>query len=257
MDAIKISLLFIALVGGASVIRSLSNRQRAYVWIVGLAVVLPFWIHNGLTYHWPWFLWAKIFSIIFACVWAELCATRFRDRPKLVAVSVWIILAANIFEAVAYDLAHHQMINAAAGILLIVSAALAPVAHVERRGRSFEVAFNLGWVWIASYTVWNLCFLYGTTPAILGRNIGLLAAALVLAMTFGQKYWLQLRAYSFGLFCMVVETFYGTFDHWLNTGNWSNPATYSAFATISLAIAITACTVLALGRVARPRHVPA
>ena len=256
MNALKIILFFAVLVAGIAALRKLPNRRRAFIWIIGSALLLPFWIRNGIEDHWTWFVWMKLFSILFACLWAELCATRFLAFPRLIAVSVWLILVANMVEAVVFDVTHGRMLNPIAGVLLIVAAAIAPPPRVEARGPGREVVYDLGWIWIVAYTIWNIGFVYGNTPGILGRNIALLGAALALSAYAGQKSWLLLRAYTYGLFCFMVNTFYGGFQTWLDTTSWSDPATYGAVAVLSGMGALAAILSSLAAWLGRRRKVP-
>ena len=240
MDILKIATFLVVLMAATEGLRRLPNGARAAIWIAGSLLLLPTWVRNGSEQHWTWFSWAKLGSIMFACMWFELCATLLRRRPRLVAISILVILSVNMLEAIAFDLRDGRMVNALAGLILVACAFVVPAARIETRGSGREVVWKAGWLWIVSYTMWNLCFLYGSFPRAVGVNVASLGAAIALAAVTGSQSWLQVRAYTFGLFCFVYFTLHDTMLSWLGTSSWSDHNILAALLPVSLAGALAA-----------------
>ena len=67
----------------------------------------------------------------------------------------------------------------------------------------------LGWPWIASYTLWNACFVYNVFPFAFGHHVMVLSAALILALPRGEESWLAGRATTLGLYLVAYCSLMG------------------------------------------------
>jgi hypothetical protein len=248
MLLVQIAALLMFLIGGGAAIRRLPAAWQALTWVAVPALLLPLWLQLGATHHWSWFLWAKTWSVVLACAWFALCAARPGIQRPVVAVTVQLFLGLNILEAVVMDWSRGATANAIAGLVLIASLALIRAPRVEARAGRPEIVFELGWSWIASYTVWNACFVYGSFTHAFGQHLAVLAAALVPAIRRGQASWLTARATSLGLYLVVYDSLFGYFRYGFDTASWKHPAVITGFGWVSLVSALVAAVALTRAR---------
>ena len=114
----------------------------------------------------------------------------------------WAILAGNVLEAVVAEAAQGRlvdMINAAAGVLLILSQPAPGGMRVAPRDAGGDFRYPLG-LWIAAYTLWNFTFLYGReSPGGIGASAGFGVIHLVaplIAMRGDSELWIQARGFA-------------------------------------------------------------
>lgn len=252
---IQITVLFVFLVGGCLLFRRLPPKWSALAWIVVPVLLTPLWLQIGKTHHWSWFLWAKTWSVILACAWFAYCAARPTMSPRFVAVTVHLFLGLNIFEAVVMDWSRGAPVNAIAGLVLIASLALVRTPRVEADASRAEITIDLGWSWIAAYSVWNACFVYGTFTHAFGHHIAVLSAALVLARRFGQASWLIIRTTTLGLYLVVYDSFFGYGRYGFDTSAWRHSRVIAVFCWVSLACALGAAAILVRAKYRRDPRV--
>lgn len=122
--------------------------------LIGPAAVL---LHSTGGARPSFFSLLKVASVALGAAYVHaLRLTRWSERP-LGRALVPAILAANILEAVVAEAAEGKLVNAAAGVLLVV--ALPSPATVSVRGGGLR--YPLGGLWVAGYTLWNFTFVYG------------------------------------------------------------------------------------------------
>jgi hypothetical protein len=243
---VQITVLLVFLVAGCSALRRLPATWEAVAWIAVPALLLPLWLQIGAEHQWSWFLWAKTWSVVLACAWFALCGAGM--RPRIVAVTVLLFLGLNILEAVAMDWSRGSRVNALAGVVLIASLALVRAPRVETQSDRREIAFDLGWSWIAGYSIWNACFVYGSFTHALGHHVAVLCAALVLAIRHGQASWLILRTTTLGLYLVVYDSLFGPIRYGFDTASWRHPAAVTGLGWVSLVCVLAAAAVLARAR---------
>ena len=219
-------------------------------WVLFAAVpvvLLPYW---AAVNQFDTFMWVKIFTIFSCVAWGT--AVRFtrlgvyewarRSAPVLVAV--------NIIEAVAVDLAAGgltHLLNAVAGLVLVLTLPYrrdAVRVDDTRRCRDIRVPTSRGWV--VGYTLWNWAFVLMNYPELVGYHTAVLGAALVVGLIDPAR-WTQSRGATLGLNFLVMATFDTPMRAWLDTSGWQNPwlGVIVAIAAVSVGV------VLAVGRFRR------
>lgn len=176
---------------------------------VGPALVLLIggsWVLAGVGTP---FTFAKLVSVAGAlCLTVWACEDWPGSRSRWLVWALITTLAVNILEAVIAESLTAFSMNLVAGVLLlpgIPGPAGWRVTAREQRGLSMEV--DLGWLWIAAYTVWNFAFVYGTAapghPLGEGALLALLHLVVPLLLTRGRaERWMQSRMLAL-LFCFL------------------------------------------------------
>lgn len=106
------------------------------------------------------------------------------------------ILAINMLEAAAMDASQGYAINALAAILLIGASLLGlSSATVAGRTRWHVVRYDLPWIWLLGFTLWDACLVYLNWGGYaFGQHVEVLGAALAVAILPGRQTWLHARA---------------------------------------------------------------
>ena len=169
-----------------------------------------------LTAHWhvaglepTLFEYAKVYSTCLGSLYTSAFRfTAFRDWQSARPIG-FCILFINMVEAIVTELHSHLSLNVAAGVLLLLTQAL---PRLITRHSDQSLKYDLGLVWVMSYTFWNFAFIYGTGPP--GEPVGQWAAfgivhllTPLLIMRGDAARYLQARAYSLALLMMVGVTF--------------------------------------------------
>lgn len=141
---------------------------------------------KGMT---KWFTVAKFAGALVGVVALTYVRHVESEQPPGTAL-VTMLLAINIFEALARDVREGNWTNALSALVLV--ATLPPNAHATVKGGSYTYALSP--VWIALYSSWNAVFSYANNFAWTTRLILLPPLAAVVIQ--GPSYWLGLRATS-------------------------------------------------------------
>ena len=161
----KMFVLFLFLCLAAVASLRMPPLVSAALWVAIPLALMPTWVMRGRDpdINWAGYIWAsvKTWSVILTCIWFGLCYSMPARFPSsLAGHSLWISLVINIIEAVVWDAMDGHYMNAAAGLLLCIS--ILPRAQYEpnirRRYGFYVLEFDLPWLWIISYTIWNSCF---------------------------------------------------------------------------------------------------
>lgn len=162
-------------------------------------LLTPYWIENGVT---GWFLWAKMFSVVAGVVWFSIFRLTSFGETNFAKTGIYLILVINIIEALFKDIlggfldggvAHY--LNAAAGILLIVT-----LNKINSINTSKKKYLDVNWdgmtlMWIIGYTIWNWTFVYLNLVQFSAENLAVLGVPLIIAF-FDKGRWLQTRAFT-------------------------------------------------------------
>jgi hypothetical protein len=182
----------------------------------------------------------KVGSVAIGSAYAlALLLTRWGEHPAGRAV-VHALLAINILEAVVAEAVQGKLINAAAGVLLVLAQASSSSVFVERQGAAPGLRYPLGGFWVAGYTLWNFTFVYGredhgVTGAFAALAVVHLLASL-LAMRGESARYIESRA--FALTPMVVLRVVAPYPPFLMlSSDWYSPAVAGALRIASLALA--------------------
>jgi len=163
--------------------------------LVGLAGRLDL---QAITWFKVFTLCAAILAIHFAPKLSE--AGRRNAKP-----AIYLLLLLNISEPAAYDALAGRWFGAAlaAGIMLLTPRWSA-IGYSSLKGRTV-LTYDLPWLWIASYTLWNASFVATAYPAHASDHIAVLSAPLILAFSQrNRKMWFQHRALTLSLYAVLV-----------------------------------------------------
>ena len=211
------------------------RRNHRAAWITFSAMpflLLPWWIIH--TPH-STFGWAKIFSVMLGITF--MMAFRFtgwqqeRWSKRLLA----IILLVNILEAVIHDAAMGSIpnwINAAAGLLLIVTMPQSDGITVDDHGAANDILWDLPLAWIIGYTLWNITFIYLNWPMEVLIHVVVLGVPLIVSF-IDNRLWIQTRAFTLGIFLITIFTYEPALEPILLSTEFSVMAAWIG-ATISL-----------------------
>lgn len=215
--------------------------RRAGLWLSCAAfIVAPL----ALTPHWvavggfDWFAWLKLYTVAVSACW--LAAVRFTalGRRQWAVALARPLLALNILEAVARDLAAGggaNLANALAGLLLVASLPRG-AARIDDRFRDLNCSgFAPGW--LVAFTLWNWAFVYLNYPFLAGHHVAVLGAALATGL-LDRRRWLQARLLTLAPDLIVLATFRTTLVPQMDTSGWADPAFGSLAAGVALVAAI-------------------
>ncbi len=262
---------------------ALNELCRKSRWItLAIFLVLPvfltgtLWLENatrpGSSVN-SWFDWAKVYSVLFACVWfTGMNYTKLgtKNWAKFIAAA---ILAVNILEACVRDMelffrgdalgmfglgqapigsfGLYHLMNAAAGILSIVTLS---GWHGMRNegGKSRDLVWpDMRVLWIIAYDVWNFAYIYNCVPIHAGFGIAVLLACTIPSLFVKKGTWLQARAYTLAGWMMYVMAFTSFID---TPGNYIalpyTPLALNLVSGLSLALNV-AFAVVHFGRLAK------
>lgn len=133
-----------------------------------------------------------------------------------------LILSINILEAVIRDIqcagfsgvvdgvtiigGPWNYINAAAGILNILTICGWMGIFIGKTKSKDMVWPDMMWFWIIAYDIWNIAYVYNSAGDRAFYSIALLLAPTVVAFTIGKGAWLQHRAHTLALDMMLLLT---------------------------------------------------
>ncbi len=190
-----------------------ARRSLAFtlaVFVLGPLALLPWWIHHAPHSA---FGWAKIYSVAGAlALFAGMRIGKLAETPLSRRV-IYLFLVLNIVEAVALGAASGDaasLVNAGTGVLLILGIAPASTVAITR-DRMRDLLWPQTRLWIVGYTLWNWALVAMEKYA----HIGMHSAILVVALVVGLRHpalWFQTRAYTLGLFLMLLFTWKPGFE---------------------------------------------
>jgi hypothetical protein len=149
--------------------------------------------------------WVKIFTLAVSML--VLVARRAATGRWAMFLSRVIvgILALNILEAVAADVASGAWWNALAGALLVATQPGAQAVGTCKLNGRVAVTYDLPWRWLLAYTAWNLAVVCAHYPPRWVDHLAVLASPLVAVLwARDRRCWLEARAFTLGVFGNVV-----------------------------------------------------
>lgn len=159
-----------------------------------------------------WFAWVKTYSALAGVlIFMGIRYNKKLAQNKLMLMLPAAILAINILEAVVAGLTYHggpwNIINAIAGIILIITITGTFGIKVANTSSKDMVWADMGWPWIIAYDLWNISYCYN---CIANRSF-YAGVILILSCTFSEFFikrgiWLQHRAQTLALFAMFSLT---------------------------------------------------
>jgi hypothetical protein len=151
-----------------------------------------------------------------------------------------VCLTVNILEAVAAEAQTAVSANFFAGLVLLLGVPGPSSIGAPTPGR-VDFRYDLTWLWILAYTIWNFAFVYGTAapgdPK--GNGAGLAVVHLVVPLLFARgaaDRWMAGRMFALCLTFISVPTSHSPYD----TSHWYDPTVASVFGVAALALACAA-----------------
>lgn len=204
LEALPLVLLFAGLLAFNELFRR-SRVAAILAFVVFPIVMTPYWLR---TVHFDWFLWAKLYSVIFGiAVIQSFRFTSLGDKPWMTKL-LGFVLFANILEAVIQDATSPGLmhtLNALAGVLLIVSMPSTSRIRTDEHSPR-DMLWDMDWTWILGYTLWNWMFVNMNFNEGSVRHIAILVVPLVATLYSKKAIWLECRAFILGVDLLVKFT---------------------------------------------------
>lgn len=174
------------------------------------------------------FAWIKLGSVIAGVLWLFVGRYYKIIPTKLFYWGAWIILGANILEASIQDItlafsscdpSLSPLLNGIAGLILIATMTLPSKMTVNRSSTKHDFEWDLSWIWILSYTLWNWIFTTNNWSEYSMRHAALLLAPIAACLLFNRRIWVMARAYTLGIYMIASFTIpspiaYTTVEKW-------------------------------------------
>lgn len=176
-----------------------------------------------------WFRWAKLLSVLLPALLLGLGRlavryprplTAFLQKKRLMWTAYGVLLL-NIAEAVAKDLSLGHFFNAGTGLLLMLTIPVRPENWQIETGNKQDLLFPLPVLWTVLYTLWNVVFVFGETPAYTLQVLCILLVPLLYA-TLGRRsdLWYTARVYSLAL-SLYIRFAWDFVTPWMDIGAWA------------------------------------
>lgn len=151
------------------------------------------------------FTWVKIFTLSASMVVLVARRQATGRRAEILSRVIVGILALNILEAVAADVASGAWWNALAGVLLVATQRGASAVGTRVAGGRVAVTYDLPWSWLLAYTLWNLAVVCAHYPLRWVDHVAVLASPLAAVLLVRDRArWLEARAFTLGVFANAV-----------------------------------------------------
>ncbi|MGR6874502.1 hypothetical protein ACU6U9_22660 [Pseudomonas sp. HK3] len=203
-----------------------------------------------------WFRWSKIISVLVPTaiiVGGARIAWYYRGnthplmrtfRGSWVLYVLYGVLFLNIAEATLKDLTTGNYFNAICGMILCATIPLPLYKNkiqqywVISKDRPNELLFYSTASWNFLYTTWNMCFVYGESPAFFASSFCILMAAeLYPVLKKRPELYMIARVYSLALH-VLVRGIHDVFTPVMNSEPWFNENTLMIWGGINLALHI-------------------
>jgi hypothetical protein len=149
--------------------------------------------------------WFKIFSLCSAILVIHLAPLLREKGRRIAAVAIYVLLALNIAGPAVYDLvAGHWFGGAVALAIILLIPRWNALTYPVVEGRAV-VAYDIPWLWIGAYTVWDMSFVVSAYPSHASDHIAVLSAPLILSLWVKDRpAWLRFRAFTISLYGVMV-----------------------------------------------------
>ena len=200
-----------------------ASKWFSLAFFIGLTLVMT-------AFVWPktagpgtsvstWFHWAKIYSVIIACIGFTFMRFTPLGEKSYAKAFPAAILALNILEAVIRDFelgitagGIWHILNGVAGILSIITISGWTGIFAEKKGKRDLIWPDMTTAWIIAYDIWNLTYIYFCVPEHATYGISVLLACTIPALFIKKGTWIQARAYTLGVWMMYIFTFNAYID---------------------------------------------
>ena len=217
---------------------------------------LYFWIPKWGK---DWFIYTKIFSVWLASIWKwAIRFTHLGDKTWALFI-VQGLLMLNCGEASMKDIQTGNYINAAAGFLLLLTTPGPKTISVDKEGKWRDFFYDIPFLWVLGYTIWNFTFVSGSYPHMYRMHIAILLAAVVPAY-WDNKLWNQARGFTLGghfLFQLFLDSPKGEgFFKTLGMAEKFPKSIYPYFAMVSLSVMVIHVVMVLKSFYEKKRNVP-
>lgn len=149
-----------------------------------------------------WFTRIKVYTLLLSYIWINSLRFTALSNRRWAFMVLWVILAANIFEAVLRDFEMGRYANMFVGIILILT---------QTGWKSIEISENayrdLEWplpvAWILTYSMWNFTFVFANYTTHISDHVGVLGAPLICLLS-RPKTWFQARGYTLSVYALII-----------------------------------------------------
>ncbi|MFO0765068.1 MAG: DUF5692 family protein [Patescibacteria group bacterium] len=168
-----------------------------------------FWVNVS---HVPWPALVKFVTIVACALWLWIIRfTNWFSQKAIISIA-YALLAINIGEVALMDAYAGNWVNAVAGVFLLF--AIPSTNRIKLKTDEIGVkqfSWDLPWLWIASYTLWNWAFVANFYPQSIITQGAVLLAPLTIAALLGADHWAKARVYSLTLYLIACFTMAPTF----------------------------------------------
>ncbi len=225
-------------------------RMAFFVWI---AVLFTFPLWDQVE---GWFRWAKIVSVLIPTaliVGSARMAWYYRDNTMAIArffrgdwvlKVLYAVLFLNIAEATIKDFTTANYFNFVCGVILCITIPFPRYKNGVRqywliaKDKPNDLLFYSTASWNFLYTTWNMCFVYGESPAFFASSFCiLLAAELYPALKKRPELYIIARVYTLA-FHVLIRGIHDIFTPVMNSEPWFNETALMVWGAINLALHI-------------------
>jgi hypothetical protein len=149
--------------------------------------------------------WFKVFSLCAAILLIHFASlVRSTWRPTA-GPAIYALVVLNIGGPAVFDALDGRWFGAAvAGAIIALMPRWNAITYPERNGRAV-VSYDIPWLWIVAYTLWNASFVSTAYPAHGSDHIAVLSAPLILSLwSQDRRAWLRHRALTISLYAVMV-----------------------------------------------------
>ena len=161
-----------------------------------------------------WFEWAKVYSVVIAVLGFNYMRHSKKPLKNYMKFFPALILTINIGEAVARDFELYaidhgawHIFNGIAGILNVLAITGWLGIYIEDSKKRDMIWKDLTLLWVIAYDIWNFTYIYFCLPEHIGYGIAHILSATIAILLFKKHTWIQARAYTLGLWMMILFTF--------------------------------------------------
>jgi|GEM_PF-6678464 hypothetical protein len=188
-----------------------------------------------------WTSMAKLATILLCAIWLWLIRfTNWFSMKTVVNVS-FSLLVLNIGEVSLVDAYGGYWMNALAGLFLLFAIpSLSGIKLAPDETGTKNFTWQIPWLWIASYTLWNWTFIVNFFPQSVFTQGAVLLAPILIAAVMGREHWIKGRVHSLSLYLMMAFTWLPVFAMMDISPAAINPNTARLINAASMILAIAA-----------------
>jgi len=149
--------------------------------------------------------WFKIFSLCAGILLIHFAPSLRTELRGLAGAGIYALLVLNIAGPAVYDAIDRRWFAAALAVAIIVMVPRWNAITYTRANGHAVVSYDIPWLWIAAYTLWNAGFVTTAYPTHTSDHLAVLTAPLVIALcSRDRRSWLRHRAFTLSLYGVMV-----------------------------------------------------